>query len=163
MSLVELLTARRRAVLDAWRERVRATYPEPTRAFLARGGDPFANPVGHALLAGTAALFDGLVRGADPAELAGALDEIVRIRAIQEFTAARAVGFVFFLKDAARGAVKAAEGRPEEWRAWEDRVDALALLAFDRYARFREEVWRLKAAEARRLAGRIEEPGTEEP
>ena len=155
MSLSELLTARRSAILDDWFDRVRATYPEQMRTFLARKTDPFSNPVGHALRVGTAALFDGLVRGAGDAELAEALDGIVRVRAIQDFTPAQAVGFVFFLKDVVRARVPAANGPADELRAWEDRIDALALLAFDAYARCREQVHELRTREVRDRSKRV--------
>jgi hypothetical protein len=70
------------------------------------------------------------------------------------------VGFVFALKEAGRGAVGATDAAA--WRAWEDRIDALALAAFEVYARCREEVWRLKADQARRLSGRLADPGEPE-
>jgi hypothetical protein len=156
MRILDLVRGRRTAILDGWFERVRATYPEPMQALLAKTKDPFANPVGHAIRSGTAALLDGLLRGATDAEMAAVLDEIVRVRAIQDFSASRAVGFVFDLKGAVREVARAeGAGEPEGLREFEDRIDAVALLAFDAYMACREQVYRLKANELRDRSRRV--------
>jgi hypothetical protein len=156
MSIHDLVRGRRTAILEGWFDRIRATYPEPMQAFLGKTKDPFANPVGHALRSGTAALLDGLLRGASDAEMTATLDEIVRVRAIQDFSASRAVGFVLQLKGALRDAA-VAEGvdDPGGLRALEDRIDALALCAFDVYVGCREQVYRLKATELSARSQRV--------
>jgi hypothetical protein len=87
------------------------------------------------------------------ASLAPVLDNIVRIRAIQDFTASQAVSFPFLLKQIIR-----AEFEPdalpysEELAALEARIDELALLAFDLYVKCREQVFEIKANEIKRRA-----------
>ena len=76
-----------------------------------------------------------------------ALDGIVRIRAVQDFRAAAAVGFLFQLKPLIReqlqGTVQANGGMPEVG-ALEERIDTAILLAFDIYMECREQVYSIR-------------------
>jgi hypothetical protein len=150
-SLSEALANRRDAIVKRWLERMLQTYPESTTGFLARERDPFRNPIGHTLKEGLAALFDGLIQPTDAASLAPVLDSIVRIRAVQDFTASQAVSFPFLLKQIIR-----AEFAPDALRysdelaALEARIDELALIGFDLYVKCREQVFEIKANEAKR-------------
>jgi hypothetical protein len=89
----------------------------------------------------------------EPAAIEGALGDLLRIRAVQQMPASTAVGFVLDLKALVRDQLAAA-GREDAdrpgLRAFEDRVDQLALRAFDVYVAFREELSRLKVREAQR-------------
>ena len=86
------------------------------------------------------------------------MDKILRIRAVQDITAAEAVGFVFFLKKAVRETL-AKEIRQqqlaEELAEFETRVDSMALVAFDVFMRCREQLYEMKANEIRNRTGRM--------
>ncbi|MFB3817769.1 MAG: RsbRD N-terminal domain-containing protein [Candidatus Methylomirabilales bacterium] len=155
-----LLAPQRDRLAAAWLSRTLLTYPEATARFLEQERDPFRNPVGQALAAGLAALLDELLGEMDPGRLVAALDPIVRMRAVQAFTARQAVGFVFLLKPLLRRACQA-QGCADALPALEARVDETALLAFDLYTACRERVQELRAGEARRrqwLAARTGHP-----
>ena len=96
--LVDELAKHRDAILERWFEDVIDGYPDETGKFLKEQSDPFANPVGAGLHQGLSEILDGLVNASDAAELESSLDLVVRVRAVQEFTAAEAVDFVFRLK-----------------------------------------------------------------
>jgi hypothetical protein len=151
--LLAALANRRTAIVMRWFERMLQTYPEATTGFLSQERDPFRNPIGHALKEGLSTLFDGLIQSAAPASLAPVLDNIVRIRAVQDFTAGQAVSFPFQLKQIIR-----AELAPEalkyadELAALEARIDELVLLTFDLYVKCREQVFEVKANETKRRA-----------
>ncbi len=102
MTFGELLRQNKDAVVQRWLEGVLATYPGNSPAALSRQKDPFANPIGHSLRVGTRGLFEALLDGMDAEKIRQHLDEIIRIRAVQEFSASQAVGFVFLLKEAIR-------------------------------------------------------------
>ncbi len=86
------------------------------------------------------------------------LDDVVRIRAVQEFSASQAVSFVFSIKTIVRdmfGAEIKRSGFIDELLAFESRVDSVALLAFELYMECREKVFEIRATEIRNRTSRI--------
>lgn len=152
--LRHILEEREDAIVERWLDRVLAAYPAEGGVILKRRTDRFANPIGHSARMGTRALFRALVQDdPDPAVVADALEDMLRIRAVQQMPPSSATGFVLELKAIVRDELDAARrpvGDPGALRAFEDRVDRLALAAFDLYVSFREELARLKVGEARR-------------
>jgi hypothetical protein len=147
------LENRRKAIVERWLERMLQTYPDSATRFLSQEKDPFRNPIGQTLKDGLSALFDGLIRGADVASLTSSLEDIVRIRAVQDFTPGQAVSFPFLLKQIIREEFEADASRySKELAALEERIDATALLAFDCYMKCRERVFEVRANETRRSA-----------
>lgn len=158
MGLSEVLAAKREAVLARWFQAVLDTYSADTARFLAGGGDPFANPVGHTIRAGLGRLYDGLAAAAPAEELSAAIDGIVRIRAVQEFAPSVAVSFVYSLRGILRAELIAG-GVDEAGRTQiEDGVDRLALVAFDVYMKCREKIFDIRVREIKEsqlLAARL--------
>ena len=152
-SLREVLERRRAAVLERWRAMVFGSYPQEAARFFRSEKDAFRNPVGHALLTSTEALYDGVALGKEGAPVTEALEAVVRLRAVQELSASEAVGFVFSLKRAVRDEVREAGREGELWPALvvlDERIDALASTAFDLYGQSRERVYRIRVDELRR-------------
>ena len=157
--LRQLLEEREDTMVELWLDRVLAAYPAEGGALLRRPTDRFANPIGHSVRQGTRALFRSLAAG-DPITpaLAAPLSEMLRIRAVQQIAPSTAVGFVLELKSIVRARLAADGGTdvdPGELRAFEDRVDHLALVAFDVYVSLREELAQLRVSEMRRHVGWI--------
>jgi RsbT co-antagonist protein rsbRD N-terminal domain len=145
------LANRRNAVVKRWFERMLQSYPESMTGFLSHESDPFRNPVGHTLKEGLSALFDGLIQAPEVASLKPVLDGIVRVRAVQDFTASQAVSFPFLLKQILRAEFTDDSSRySDELAALEARIDELALLAFDLYMECREQVFEIRANETKR-------------
>jgi hypothetical protein len=150
---LEALAAKRGAIVAEWLTRTLRSYPEHTSRFLSREQDPFKNPVGHTLAEALPALFDRLVEGADAATLSRILDPIVRMRAVQDFSAGQAVAFVFLLKRVlleALGGERRGGADGEGLTALEARIDEMALLAFDLFMQCRERLYEIRANEAKR-------------
>jgi hypothetical protein len=84
------------------------------------------------------------------------LDGIVRIRAVQDFTAGQAVAFIFLLKRVIReelkGEVRVQPGG-DGLAAVEERIDEMALLAFDLFMKCRERIYEIRVNEAKRRLG----------
>lgn len=141
--LEELLKEHKAAVLKGWRDMIMEGYPEDTAAFLKKQRDPFANPVGHTICRETETLLDLLVHGVDSQRLDESLDNIMKIRAVQDFSPSRAVAFVYLLKRVIRDRFETEirdKGGYAELLAFEQHIDSLALAAFDCYVRCRELV-----------------------
>ncbi len=120
-----------KAIAQEWFERTLESYPAQTAQFVRGEQDQFRNPVGSTFQPALVILAEEVLGKMDVARIFPALDGIVRIRAVQDFTAAEAVGFVFLLKD-----VLAPEAGPQ----FDKNVDKLALLAFDNYMRCRDQM-----------------------
>ena len=95
----ELLQKNKDAIVQRWFDGVLATYPGEAAAAFGRQKDPFANPVGHSLREGTRGIFEAFLEEMDAAKIRQCLLEIIKIRAVQQFSPSQAVGFVFILGD----------------------------------------------------------------
>ena len=144
--LARELAIHRESILDRWIGSVMDAYPDETVKFLKKEGDPFSNPVGAGLREGLADIVDGLADDAGDEVLEPALDRVIRVRAVQDFSAAAAVGFVFDLKQIVREAL---DPSIESLYEFDQRIDRLGLQAFDVYMRCREQVWAIRAKEIR--------------
>jgi hypothetical protein len=81
----------------------------------------------------------------DTAKIKPALENIVRLRAVQAFTAAQATSFVFALREILYDNIKG-----DRLPNWQKRIDEMALLVFDLYMKCREEIYEIKARERQR-------------
>jgi RsbT co-antagonist protein rsbRD N-terminal domain len=129
---------------EQWFAQTLESYPHLASPFLASEKDPFRNPVGHALRSGMAILLQELLGDMNAANIAAALDMIVRIRVVQDFTPSEAVGFVFLVRSILLGS------NPPRPAMIEARIDQLALMAFDQYMKCREQIAEVRANEAGR-------------
>jgi len=156
MALAERLRESREAIVGRWVQRVLAGYGEDAAAAFARQKDPFANPVGHRLREATAGIFDALLDGPAEGELEQIrpyLYELVKVRAVQQFSASEAVGFVFELKEAIRHQLAEAAHQPPlaaELAELEGRIDRAALAAFDAFVECKEQLYELRMNEVKR-------------
>jgi hypothetical protein len=158
MSLKNILQEKKPAIVKQWFEALVETYPEGTRGSLRKRDAQFANPVGYHYTEGVEALFDALLGGMLPDTVSTFLDSMIRIRAVQNFTPAQAVGFIFQLKGILRGTLgEMLQDRTlsDELVALESAVDDLALFAFDLYMHCREGIYDIKAKESERATFRL--------
>jgi hypothetical protein len=151
--LLDFLARKQDAIGRLWLERTLQGYAKSTSRFLTEEQDRFLNPVGYAVKENLPVLYAALLLGRASDECGRALDAIIRVRAVQDFSASQAVSFIFYLKDVVRQEL-AGEGRIDPGgsalAAFETRIDALALLAFDLFVRCREQICEIKANDVRR-------------
>jgi hypothetical protein len=140
-----------RAIAERWLTLTFESYAPATRQFLLQEKDAFRNPVGAALREGIPQLVEELCGGMNRETVAQALEGIVRIRAVQDFSASQAVAFLFLAKQVLRELLPA-----DSLAGLESRVDEMALLAFDLYVRCREQVFEVRLGEAMRKVGALE-------
>jgi len=152
MRLENILEQKKALVLKKWFERIVQTYPADTSNFLKTQKDPFSNPVGKTFSRGLDALLDLLFKGWDAETGASFLDPMIRIRAVQDFTPAQAVSFIFSLKQVVREILskEIKDGRfLNELPLFESKIDEMGLMAFEIYVKCREKIYQLKANELR--------------
>lgn len=156
--LKESLSKKRSAILKRWLDLILATYPPETANFLKKQDDPFTNPVGQTILQGIDGIFNDILNGAGSENAAAFLEKVIKIRAVQDFTASQAIAFVFLLKKAVREELKDEIDRDrlhEDLSLLNDRVDELALIAFDMYMKSREKIYELKSNEIKNMTFRL--------
>ena len=154
------LMSKKDNLVKKWFDGIVHAYPESTTRFLSREKDPFRNPIGHTLKESLSVLFDGLFQTKEMASLSAVLNDIVRMRAVQDFTAGQAVSFPFLLKRILREECAADLSRsPDAFAELEMRIDEMALLAFDLYMKCRERVYEIKYNEAKRSVFMLERAG----
>jgi len=91
-------------------------------------------------------------------KLAACLDNIIRIRAVQDFPPSQTIAFIFLLKKAIREelASEIAENRVlEELLKFESKIDKLVLFALDIYMKCREKVFEIRVNEAKAERERV--------
>ncbi|MFC1929303.1 RsbRD N-terminal domain-containing protein [Chloroflexota bacterium] len=148
-------------ILGKWSQLIFETYPADIARFPQNEGDRFVNPVGYVISQETRAIYDELLYGMNLERLTGSLNEIIRIRSVQDFSPSQAVGAIFLLKQAVREELAgeiAGNRFCAELLNFESRIDRLALLAFDIYMKCREKVYEIRVNEVtaqREMALRI--------
>jgi hypothetical protein len=150
VDIKDILTQKRGIILKRWLELILDTYPADAANFLRLEKDRFKNPVGHAFAGGTEILYDAFLHDNDPDVIAAALDNIIRIMAVQDCTPSQAIAFVFQLKQAIREeAGRTVQGKNlfDALSLYEAKIDMMALCAFDVYTRCREEVHNIRSSE----------------
>ena len=148
-------------MLDRWFARTVECHSAETVRFLGVEKDPFRNPVGHTLRENLAVLLEQLLGEMEPEPAQAALENIVRVRGVQDLTASQAVQFVFQLRAILR------QFQPEaNHEVLDARIDQLALWAFEEYVRCRERLAGIRIRESRRgmgVAAARREPRFKEP
>lgn len=134
------------ALANRWFERTIASYRGPVTTRATSDDDPFLNPIAHTLRENLSTLARELTGAMDEAAVAPALDAVVRLRAVQDFNPAEAVGFVFELRSLLR------EDGAAVSELMDTRIDELALMAFNQYMNCREQIFELRAKELRMQA-----------
>jgi len=151
----DLVRKKRAAILSDWFDTIVCAYAEETATFLRGTKDPFGNPVGAALREELGTVLDGVVGGAEDEVVAAALDRIIRVRAIQDFTPSAAVGFVLHLKPILHRLVASDESAsPDDGPRIDRSVDRLVLMAFDVYTTCREQIFEIRVKSIRDLAAK---------
>lgn len=153
MSLVEAIAARQAELAQKWADLILGTYPAQTQSVWKSNRDRFTNPVGHSILTSASELIPQLLTWNDAEAVAKSLETLVKIRAVQDFTPAQAISFVFLLKKVLRECFVeelSARGALQELLAMETRVDNMASIAFDLYVRSRDKISRMRVEEIKR-------------
>jgi RsbT co-antagonist protein rsbRD N-terminal domain len=154
MELVDWLSQKKQEIVREWIRVAMEVYPVEALNVLKRNKDRFANPLSHIISTNIGLLFDDLLLGVDPERTTPILTEIVKIRAVQDYPPSRGVYFVFGLKkilfDLKDETVENGEKMPlDQFRAMEEEIDKLGLLAFDIYVECRVKLYEIRANEIR--------------
>jgi hypothetical protein len=158
MRLIELLSERKSVILSKWSDVILGSYPADASNFLNKQEDRFTNPVGHTILKGIEGIYDGILKDTEFDRVAPFLDDIIRVRAVQDFLPSEAVSFVISLKKIIHEEIGNDKGEAisrQELLALESRIDTLALMSFDIFMKCKEKIYEIKANEVKRMTFRL--------
>jgi len=150
--LEKILKKNKTAIAKQWFNLAAQTYAIDTAQFLKSKTDPFANPVGNAMMTGLVGVLEQLIHTMDPKALHSHLDSIIRIRAVQDFTPSQATAFILSFKKVLRDHLskELQDSRlAAEFIELESKIDQICLMAFDIYMQCREKVYQISANETR--------------
>ncbi|HBI16103.1 MAG TPA: hypothetical protein DDY20_11410 [Desulfobulbaceae bacterium] len=148
MKLSEALQEKKKQILSIWIDRTLNSYTSSD--FFKRSQDHIANPVGANIRAGLTTVFELLLQEAAPEDYTTALDQVVRIRAVQDFTPSQAVVPFLELKWVVRQVLaddKKTSSLIQDLAKLECEIERVALAAFDIYTTCREQLHQVRVQE----------------
>ena len=147
--LQNLLIQNKNSIVQEWVDQTINTYgPEMVR-FLKKEKNQFSNPVRNTIITSLKKIFDSIFTG-DSIDYYNGLEEIIKIRAVQDFSPSDALSFIFDLKKIIRTELSKIEQKSEtidEFYIIDQRFDALYRQAFDIYNKCRRKIQDIKMAE----------------
>ncbi|MEH0018861.1 MAG: RsbRD N-terminal domain-containing protein [Desulfobacter sp.] len=132
-------------ILETWFRATIDTYPPQSARILGKDANRFDNPVGAVTRESLEDVLHLITGEFDRERLEKALDPVIRIRAVQAFDPADAVGFIFALKTIGEKFIDEADRKK-----FDRVVDEIALAGFNRLMKCKEDIFLLKAAESKR-------------
>ncbi len=145
MLLKQTLKKNKKSFIEKWFKATIDTYPAQSAKFLGKDSNRFANPVGAVTHETIEDVINLIIGDFDQETLEKTLDPVIRIRAVQSFSASEAVSFVFALKEIGESILE-----DSLIREFDKLVDQIALASFNKLMKCKEEIFLLKATESKR-------------
>ena len=145
MTIKQTLKDNHTFLLKKWFQATIDTYPAQSAKILGKDVDRFDNPVGAVTREALEDILHLLASDHTSEAMEKALDPVIRIRAVQAFSAAEAVSFIFALKDIGETVMDSVFAGE-----FDRMVDQVALAGFNRLMKCREDIFLLKATESKR-------------
>jgi len=151
MVLEKLLEEKKSSIVKIWVQRTIDSYAPDAAMFFNNQMNDFLNPVGGTIRSSLESLYDTILFKKDAESIKSTLEPLIKIRAVQNFSASQAVAFLFFLKKIIREELKKEMKKidPTSLAAVDASVDAMVLIGFDIYVQCREKIYDLKTNEER--------------
>lgn len=154
-------------LLQKWVDKYYAAYPLGSTGFIRTSTDKFKNPIGIITQTSLSTLYDAAIgEDIEFSDVHNALNELVKLRAVQEMPPSRAVGPMAQLKTLFKEEVfdslvknnnnsKVLQEIFEGFFTVAARIDSLLLLSMDLYSADREKVFNLRVEEIHRSQSQI--------
>jgi hypothetical protein len=150
METINILSEKKTLVVKKWFALTLNTYPSGSALFLADINDRFSNPVGWTIYNGLNELYELILSDSDFGETIPSLASIIKIKAVQNCSPAEALEFVFLLKQAIREVLgKDINSFSPEITIIDEKIDHLALTAFEIYAKYKQQIFEIRLKEVK--------------
>lgn len=150
MKFIDILNQRKDVFVAEWFKQTIETYPDKAFKYFSDDKKQFANPVGYIISNELTRLYDELLQMEYSSNLTEILDNIIRIRAVQDFTPSQALSFFYVLKDILKkdlGDSLSDKSILNDYLMFCRKIDDLMGKAFDRFMEAREKLWEIKTNE----------------
>ena len=144
-------------ILKDWKDALLSSFPEETSPFL-NNPDPFVNPIGAMFPKMLETLYDQITGEMNDDNISAALDDYIKLRAVQDSDPSLAFDFLMYLKKMLRSrefGSKLYETGCGNVNILEDRIDYIVLKSFDMYMKCREKIYTLRINEFKKRAFRV--------
>ena len=145
MQLKQIVKKNKALFIKEWFQATIDTYPAESARILGKKSNRFDNPIGAVTQETIEDVLNLILEDFNQEKLEKVLDPIIRIRAVQSFSASEAVSFVFALKRIGEKIIDAGL-----IREFDKIVDQIALASFNAYMKCKQEIFLLKATESKR-------------
>ncbi|MGW8161434.1 MAG: RsbRD N-terminal domain-containing protein [Desulfobulbales bacterium] len=148
MKLSEALQEKKKKILSVWIARTLDSYS--SSGFFKQSRDQIANPIGSNIRDGLTKVLELLLSDSKPADYTSSLDQVIRIRAIQDFSPSQAVVPFLELKWVIRQVLskdKNFTSLLQDLAELDCEIDQMALAAFDIYTQCREQLYQVRIKE----------------
>lgn len=145
----KLLLENKVEILEKWEDSILGSFAPDAFHIFKKQKDPFANPIGHKVRTGLEELYDVLCEASNTEVITPDLEQLIKMRAVQQVSAADAVSFIFKLKELVRKELlkKGMTELYNEWLAFDARIDAAALVIFDMFMASKEQLYKVRLSE----------------
>jgi hypothetical protein len=159
--LKELLFNKKSSIVSKWTEMTLDTYASESSKFLKSEKNQFSNPVGKTICKNISSIYDEIINNESSDEISSLLCDIIKIRAIQDFSPSQAVEFIFLLKNIIQDELEnelKVDIVHREYCEFMYKIDKAALNAFDLYMECREKIHQIRINEIRYKLLKLVEP-----
>jgi len=157
LSINEALNKKKQHILSKWQLAAFSTYANHDLLMGKKQRSRFSDPIAFVIEESTKEIFEWLLKDGNQVDLFTPLEEICRLRAIQEIKPSEALHFIFDLKQIIREELTD-ENQTNYWAVelWDvdKRIDEIGWLAFDIYSDCRAKICELRINEIKRMVGR---------
>jgi hypothetical protein len=148
--LKDVLFNKKSSIVNNWIQLIVETYPSKTSGFLKSQKNRFSNPVGYTISDSAEKIFEDIINQDDIEKVKTSLTDLIKIRAVQNFSPSEATGFIFSLKNVIRKEIEQEvieEKVLSELIDLESFIDSVALSAFDVYMDAKEKLFKIRINE----------------
>jgi hypothetical protein len=158
MEILKYLRENNDKLTGQWIRFVVSSYPEEAGKFLFNGKNKFSNPVGFTFSKELKTIYSELFSNPESAEITNSIENIMQIRAVQDFSPSDTIGIILKLKDIIFKEVSQFLKNPDDYEELlkiDRQIDDLAMKAVDIFVRLRERLINIRAGELKSRFGKI--------
>ncbi len=157
LTLNSSLRAKKQQILSKWQSLAMSSYENHSLLNEKTKTGRFSDPIAYVTMDNTNKIYDLLISEENSAEFMAPLEEICRLRAVQDINPSSALSFISALKQLVREELTdqiRSDSYSDELMNIDKRIDEIALMASGKYAECKERINEIRIKEMKRLNGR---------
>lgn len=150
MRINDIIGKQKPSILKSWFQAIIGTYPDGAGKYLNNTKNKFSNPIGYTIENALPPILDAAIQGELNNEAEKSLDDIIRIRAVQDIEPAVALNFINSLRAIIISEISSyinTNGDLREFLLLEKTFESMTNYSFNSYVKFKEKIYEIKANE----------------